>query len=132
VVVHGTATLVTDEADKLAALEILTEHVAPGRWAQLPETTAEELRATAVLTLPLDRAVAKVREGGTSADPGGLADVWIGVVPVGTALGDPEPHEGLAPGLEPPAWSGGPGAPSAVRPLSHRDPRTTDHAEAPA
>jgi len=119
VVVHGVATPVTDEDEKLAALEVLTEHVAPGRWAQVPATTSEELRATAVLTLPLDQAVAKVRTGGTGSDPDPDASLWVGVVPVSTAIAAPEPHADLAAGIVPPAWSGAPGVPAAPRSFEH-------------
>jgi uncharacterized protein len=114
VVVHGTATLVTDEAEKLRAVEVLTEHLTPGRWAQLPQTTTKELRATAVLTLPLDHAVAKVRAGGVGGDPAPEQPAWIGVVPIETTLGDPEPHPGLITDGAPPAWAGGRGVPHAV------------------
>jgi uncharacterized protein len=116
VVVHGTATALTDDTDKLAALQVLTEHVAPGQWARLPDTTRQELQATTVLTLPLEYAVAKVRSGGTSATPEDLGDAWVGVIPVRTELGDPQPHPAVADAVAPPAWTGGWGAPAAVRP----------------
>ena len=115
VVVHGTATQVTNEEAKLAALEVLTEHVAPGRWAQVPETTAAELRATTVLTLPLDNAVAKVRAGGPGAAPESPDGAWVGVIPMRTELGEPEPHEAQTSGATPPVWLGGRGVPAAPR-----------------
>jgi uncharacterized protein len=106
VVVHGEAQAVEDPDDKVAALRVLTEHVAPGRWAEVRWPTASELRATTVLTVPLDAAVAKVREGGVNDDPAdvGLA-VWAGVVPIDTVLGAPEPDPALDPTLtaRPPA-----------------------------
>lgn len=114
VVVHGTATLVADHAEKLAAVEVLTEHVTPGRWAQLPATTTQELQATAVLTLPLDQAVAKVRSGGTTV-PVDHAGPWVGVVPLHTAVGAIEPHP-TAEGATPPVWQGAVGVPVAPRP----------------
>ena len=121
VVIHGSATLVADEQEKLAALEVLTEHVAPGRWAQVPETTPSELRATSVLTLSLEHAVAKVRAGGTSADPDMRGDAWLGVIPMRTEFGAPEPHELQPEGATPPVWAGAAGVPAAPRPAGAAD-----------
>lgn len=106
VVVHGEARIVEDPDDKVAALRVLTEHVAPGRWDEVRLPTPAELRATTVLTVPLDAAVAKVRDGGVSDDPADLGlPVWAGVVPVDTVLGAPEPDAALDPALtaRPPA-----------------------------
>lgn len=86
--------------DKVAALRVLTEHVVPGRWAEVRWPTPSELRATTVLRVPLDTAVAKVRDGGVSDEPSDLdLPVWAGIVPLLTALGDPEPDAALDPAL---------------------------------
>lgn len=103
VVVHGEAELVEDADEKVEALRALTEHVAPGRWAAVRPPSPQELRATSVLRLPLDHAVAKIRSGGVGDDADDLdLPVWAGVVPVGTAYGTPVPAPDLADGLEPP------------------------------
>lgn len=100
VVVHGEAVAVDDPDDKVAALRVLTEHVAPGRWAEVRWPTPKELRATTVLRLPLTAAVAKVRDAGVADDEGDLTlPVWAGVVPLGTAVGSPEPDAALDPTL---------------------------------
>ena len=62
VVVFGTATLVGDD-EKRAALRALTEQFAPGRWDEARQPTDKELKATWILSLPLDEASAKVRTG---------------------------------------------------------------------
>ena len=54
-VVHGRARRVTDDAERLAALRAVTEHVAPGSWDHARPPTRKELAATAVLALDLDR-----------------------------------------------------------------------------
>lgn len=90
VVVHGDATEVTDADAKTAALRVLTEHVAPGRWAEIRPPDERELRATTVLRLPLTHAVAKVRAHGVVDDAEDLdRPVWAGVVPLTTTLGTP-------------------------------------------
>ncbi|MFA9446943.1 pyridoxamine 5'-phosphate oxidase family protein [Egicoccus sp. AB-alg6-2] len=103
VVVHGDAQAIEHPDDKVAALRTLTEHVTPGRWAEVRWPTPQELRATTVLRLPLDHAVAKVRAGGVGDDEADLdLPVWAGVVPVSTQYGQPVEAPGLAEGLTPP------------------------------
>lgn len=90
VVVLGAAELVTDEDERLAALEAITDHVAPGRWAELREPTYKELLATAVVRLPLTEASAKVRTGPPVDDERDVdPDVWAGVVPLRSGFGTP-------------------------------------------
>jgi nitroimidazol reductase NimA-like FMN-containing flavoprotein (pyridoxamine 5'-phosphate oxidase superfamily) len=82
VVLFGTATLV-DSDQKLAALEALTEQLAPGRWSEARQPTPQELKATWILTLPIEEASAKVRSGPPEDEPEDLhLPVWAGVVPV--------------------------------------------------
>jgi len=89
-VVLGTATLVEGE-EKLTALRALTEQLAPGRWDEARQPTATELKATWILSLPLDEASAKVRTGPEEDEPEDLdLPVWAGVVPVHLAT---EPSE---------------------------------------
>jgi nitroimidazol reductase NimA-like FMN-containing flavoprotein (pyridoxamine 5'-phosphate oxidase superfamily) len=92
-VVHGRARLVTDEAERLAGLRALTEHVAPGSWEHARPPNRRELAATAVLALDLTEASVKVRTGppvddDADVDEGGR---WAGVVPVRTTFDAPQP-----------------------------------------
>src|SRR6185503_10995802 len=63
VVVLGRAAPVLDPAEKLAALQAITEHVVPGRWSAVRAPSAQELKRTLVLGVPLAEASAKVRSG---------------------------------------------------------------------
>lgn len=107
VVVLGTATPVTDPAEKGAALEAFTEKLLPGRWADARPPTRKELKATSALWLPLDEASAKIREGGPhDADtPDGALDVWAGVIPLRLAAGAPIPDPDLRPGIPVPQYA---------------------------
>ena len=58
VVILGKAELVTDEDEKNKALEALTEHIVPGRWAEVRWPTELELKATTVLKLAIEEASA--------------------------------------------------------------------------
>ena len=64
VVIIGVATALTNPDEKLAALRAFTEHVIPGRWADVREPNDQELKATTVLSLPLAEVSAKIRTGG--------------------------------------------------------------------
>ena len=100
VVVLGTARLVEDREEKLAALRGFTEHVVPGRWAELRPITDQELKGTAVLALPIEEASAKVRSGPPKDDEDDLSwPVWAGVVPLVTSAGAPVPDGHVLPGV---------------------------------
>jgi nitroimidazol reductase NimA-like FMN-containing flavoprotein (pyridoxamine 5'-phosphate oxidase superfamily) len=91
VVVLGTPTLVEDVEEKREALHAFTEHIAPGRWEEARQPTDQELKATWILSVPLDEASAKVRTGPPEDEPEDLdLPVWAGVVPVHLAA---EPSE---------------------------------------
>jgi nitroimidazol reductase NimA-like FMN-containing flavoprotein (pyridoxamine 5'-phosphate oxidase superfamily) len=83
VVVLGTARLVEGDDEKVEALHALTEQLAPGRWEEARQPTAKELKATWILSLPIEEASAKVRTGAEEDEPEDEnLPVWGGVVPV--------------------------------------------------
>jgi nitroimidazol reductase NimA-like FMN-containing flavoprotein (pyridoxamine 5'-phosphate oxidase superfamily) len=95
-VIFGTARLVADPQEKLAALEAVTNHLVPGRWDHAREPTRKELAATAVLALPLDEASVKVRSGGPKDDPEDYdTDLWAGVLPAALTFGPAVPDPAL-------------------------------------
>lgn len=103
VMVFGTATKVTDPAEKEMRLRNFTEGLWPGRWAMLRQMTAQELKATTVLSLPLDEASAKVRTGPPGDDEEDYAlPVWAGVIPVRHEVLAPIDDPRLLPGIAPP------------------------------
>lgn len=99
-VVFGRARLVTDPGEKLEALRAFTDHVLPGRWAEVRQPNDRELNATSVLALPLDEASAKVRTGPPVDDePDYALPVWAGEVPVRMELGEPVADGRVLPGV---------------------------------
>ena len=102
--VIGTATPVTGP-DKLAAMRLLSEHLMPGRWAEVREPTKRELAATLVLRLPLAEASVKLRAAGAEGEPddGESREVWAGVLPLRTVAGQPEPDPDVPAGVPVPA-----------------------------
>ena len=90
VVVLGTAELVENDEEKLTALQLISEHIVPGRWAEVRHPTAQELKATSVLKLPLTEASAKIRSGPPKDDADDYAlQVWAGVLPLSLVAGQP-------------------------------------------
>ena len=90
VVILGTATLVGDQAEKLAALQALSEHIIPHRWDDSRQPNDKELKATSVLRLPIDEFSAKVRVGPPIDDEEDYAfPTWAGVIPLDTTAGTP-------------------------------------------
>ena len=82
-VVFGRGRLIEAEREKLAALETLTEHILRGRWRDARRPTRQELDATAVVSIAIESASAKVRTGppaDVEADYG--LPVWAGVLPI--------------------------------------------------
>ena len=116
VVVHGTATEVDDDVERLHAMWCISEHSMPGRWAEVRAPYEKELKATVILEVAIETASAKVRSG----PPGEEYEIsndrlWVGVVPVHTTLGHPVasavvPHDV--------------GLPASVRGMLARDPQT--------
>jgi RimJ/RimL family protein N-acetyltransferase/nitroimidazol reductase NimA-like FMN-containing flavoprotein (pyridoxamine 5'-phosphate oxidase superfamily) len=96
VVAHGVARLVTDDAEKRAAMTALVEKVGAGRAADSRPPNRRELAETAVLALPLREVSIKNRAGGVADDPADLAlGHWAGVVPVRQVTDLPQPDAGV-------------------------------------
>jgi len=99
----GIAEPVTDEAHKLLALEAFVERLFPGRWEVLRPVTKQEIKATMVLSMPLEEVSAKVRVGPPIDDDEDYAlPIWAGVLPMSVAIGIPEADPKLTPGVAAP------------------------------
>jgi len=95
-VIFGTARLVDDEEEKLAALEAVTNHLVPDRWDHARTPTRKELAATSVIALSLDEASVKVRTGWPKDDPEDYdSGIWAGVLPAALTFGPAEPDPAL-------------------------------------
>jgi nitroimidazol reductase NimA-like FMN-containing flavoprotein (pyridoxamine 5'-phosphate oxidase superfamily) len=100
VVVLGKARLVTDPDEKVTALRSFTNHVVPGRWDEVRQPTAQELKSTTVLALPLEEVSAKVRTGTPIDDEEDYAlPIWAGVVPIRMTVAEPVSDGRVLPGV---------------------------------
>jgi hypothetical protein len=96
VVMLGRAVPVEGEAEKTEALRVVSEQIVPGRWEHVRKPSAQELKATAVLVLPITEASAKIRTGPPGDEEEDYAlDVWAGVLPLAMRAGEPLPDPRL-------------------------------------
>jgi hypothetical protein len=105
VVLFGKAIAVQDYDEKLEALRAFTEHIVPGRWAEVRQPNRQETQGTLVLSLPLTEASAKVRTGPPSDDDADYSlSVWAGVLPLQLKTGEPVSDPRLQQGIILPAY----------------------------
>ncbi len=104
--VLGVAT-VLGGAEQLVALERVTEHLLPGRWAEARQPNGKELAATLVLSLPLSEWSVKVSDSPPDdADDDLDLPVWAGVLPLREVAGAARPAPDLRGDPPVPAYVG--------------------------
>ncbi len=104
VMVLGSCTVLEGDA-KTAALQRITEHLLPGRWAEARHPNKKELKATLVLALPLDETSVKISDGPPDDVPEDVhLPIWAGTVPLREAFGTPVDAPDLAFDVAVPAY----------------------------
>lgn len=104
VMLFGYGEKVTGAEEKEARLQAFVEGLFPGRWDILRPPTAQEIKATTILSMPIDEASAKIRTGPPGDDEADYAlPIWAGVIPVETRVLAPEDDPRNLPGLVAPA-----------------------------
>lgn len=95
----GLVEAVTEPSAKADRLQAMMDQMFPGRWPQLRPMTAQELKATTILTMPIDEASAKIAAAQPDDPPEDRTwPVWAGIVPLVTSLGLPQPAPDCPPG----------------------------------
>jgi uncharacterized protein len=108
VIMYGIAKPVTDPDEKLAALKVFMDQIAPGRWDECRAVNNQEQKATTVLAMTLEDVSAKVRTGPPVDDEADYASpMWAGVVPIRTVVGDPVDDPKLSNGAPVPEFAKG-------------------------
>jgi len=103
VMLLGNAHAVTDPAVKEARLRAFVESQFPGRWDMLRPVTAQEIKGTTVLGMPIDECSAKIRSGEPHDDPEDESlDIWAGVIPVRFQVLPPVADKHVLAGRQPP------------------------------
>ena len=104
VMIFGQATRVADAA-KAAHLRTMMDQMFPGRWPDLRPMTAQELKATTILTLPISEVSAKISAGmPTDPDEDRSWPVWAGVLPISQTVGAPQPDPHMPQGITVPGY----------------------------
>ncbi|PYK26321.1 MAG: pyridoxamine 5'-phosphate oxidase family protein [Verrucomicrobia bacterium] len=105
IVVFGKAYVVRGAMEKAKALRLFSEHVIPGRWAEVRHPNEGELKKNLVLRMPLIEASAKIRRGPPIDDQADYASsVWAGELPIRLAIGAPINDPRLPQHLKAPAY----------------------------
>ncbi len=105
VVIFSEPRLVTDKNEVYHVMEVFTEKMCPGRWADVRKPTDNEWKSTMVLAFTIAEASAKVRTGPPKDDEEDyILDVWAGVVPLKIVHGAPLADPDLKKGVELPAY----------------------------
>jgi nitroimidazol reductase NimA-like FMN-containing flavoprotein (pyridoxamine 5'-phosphate oxidase superfamily) len=108
VMAFGNARLVDEPAEKNAALVAMVDRLFPGRTAGLRQSTALEIKATAVVAMEIERASAKIRARGVVDEEEDYPlPIYAERLPVRTVIGEPEPCPRLVPGVARPATLAG-------------------------
>jgi len=90
VTVFGQAELVTDNDEKLKALEVITNQIIKDRWQEVRPPNKKELNITSVLKIKITEASAKIRKGPPSDDKADYdLPIWAGLVPINKVYGVP-------------------------------------------
>ena len=103
VMAFGKARLLDDPVEKERALVMMVDRFFPGRTAQLRPTAAQEINATSVIYMDIERASAKIRAKGVADDDEDyLLPVYAERLPIQTLIGAPQPCPRLLAGVERP------------------------------
>jgi nitroimidazol reductase NimA-like FMN-containing flavoprotein (pyridoxamine 5'-phosphate oxidase superfamily) len=87
VMAFGTAGAVEDEAAKEAGLNGFIERLYPGRTRLMRPITAQELKATMLISMAIEEVSAKIRaDGPLDLEADHTADCWAGVIPIAQRL----------------------------------------------
>ena len=100
VMAFGIASELSGHAEKLASLEAFMEKLVPGRWRELRAPTAQEIKATLVLSMPIEQVSAKIRRGPPLDDEEDYQlPIWAGEIPLALRSGKPKKDPRLMPGI---------------------------------
>lgn len=100
VVLLGSGSVIEDEDEKIQALRTISDHIVPGRWMEVRPPSADELKMTMVIAIPIDEASAKIRTGPPVDDEDDYRlAVWAGVLPLQLTPQAPQPDARLLEGV---------------------------------
>ena len=103
VMAYGTARLIEDEAEKLAAMDSFIDRFFPGRSKLLRPATEKEIKATTFVGMEIEQASGKIRNEPVHDDEADYAvPAWTALLPIRTVLGAAEECPRQMPGVTQP------------------------------
>lgn len=106
VVAFGRAKKIVDPVKKLDGLRIISEHLIPGRWADVRGPNESELKATTLLEFAIEEASSKMRMGPPlDSHEDYELPVWAGVLPIEMTSQAVIPDERLVNGITVPEYA---------------------------
>jgi nitroimidazol reductase NimA-like FMN-containing flavoprotein (pyridoxamine 5'-phosphate oxidase superfamily) len=104
VTVFGAARLVHELDEKKRALHIISEHVMPGRRAELRLSHENELKMTGVIAVDIETASAKISDKMPEDEPCDIdTPVWGGILPLESRFTTLRPDERVTDDIKPSA-----------------------------
>jgi len=105
VVIFGTGSIIEDPGEKLRGLELLTEHLIPGRWQDARLPSEKEMNATTLVSMRIEEASAKIRSGPPGDDEEDYElQIWAGVLPIRQQILDPVAGDRISEGIPVPDY----------------------------
>jgi nitroimidazol reductase NimA-like FMN-containing flavoprotein (pyridoxamine 5'-phosphate oxidase superfamily) len=106
VIIHGKGIEITDPEEHAEMLYQITHKIIPGADGDYRKHHSKELKATALVAIPLAESACKIRVGGPNDDKEDLGlPYWAGVIPVTQVYGEPVPSDDLRSGIATPAYA---------------------------
>ena len=100
--VFGTPALIEDDAGKMHAMKVISEHTMPGRWDELREPLDREVKMTGVIALRIESASAKISMGmPDDEDEDYEIPIWAGVLPLESRFTTLQPDDRVIDGVTP-------------------------------
>ncbi len=104
VMAFGHARLVDEPVEKARALRMMVDRFFPGRTAHLRQSTDQEINATTVIMMDIERVSAKIRTKGVADDDEDYQlPVYAERLPIRQIIGEAEACPRLLPGVQRPA-----------------------------
>ena len=92
VMAFGTARLVAEPEEKRRLMDSFVDRLYPGRSGDIRPPTAQEVKATSFVVMPIDEASGKIRSTHVGDDEEDYAlPIWAARIPVRMVLGETEP-----------------------------------------
>lgn len=98
----GTPRLVDGSDEKLRAIQVISEHTMPGRWAELRDSHEREVKMTGVIAVDIETASAKIAAGMPEDEEEDYEiPIWAGVLPIESRRTELQSDDRLIDGVQP-------------------------------